>query len=52
MKTFVKNYIVVERESLLRDTSSKLEGMARQAGIVSEAVETRLYMYMYLHCTL
>ena len=35
LKTFMQNYVVVERESLLRDTSAKLEKMAKQAAIVS-----------------
>lgn len=37
LKTFMINYVVVERESLLRDTSAKLEKMAKQAAIVSLA---------------
>ena len=37
LKTFMRNYVVVERESLLRDTSAKLEKMAKQAAIVSPA---------------
>ena len=50
LKTFMDNYVVVGRESLLRDTSAKLEKMAKQAAVVSVTVDVGCIMVCVCVC--